>query len=79
MSSLIYSIYGLCTTMERFQLPSAPLVLQFGIHQGQAGRKRVRGTKEERWRGGGGWKARVVRDFISPPSQNGQQAVLPML
>jgi hypothetical protein len=32
--------------MELCQLPTAPLVLKFGIHQGQAGRKRVRGIKE---------------------------------
>jgi hypothetical protein len=32
-----------CTSMELFQLQVAPLlVLKFGIHQEQAGRKRVR-------------------------------------
>jgi hypothetical protein len=39
--------------MELFQLPTAPLVLKFGIHQGQAGRKGVRGVEEEGISGGG--------------------------
>jgi hypothetical protein len=33
--------------MEFFQLQVAPLVLKFGIHQGQAGRKGVRRGEEE--------------------------------
>jgi hypothetical protein len=39
--------------MELFQLQVAPLVLKFGIHQEQAGRKGVRSGEEERMRGGG--------------------------
>jgi hypothetical protein len=35
--------------MELNPLPVAPLVLKFGIHLGQAGRKRVRGVEEEGW------------------------------
>jgi hypothetical protein len=34
--------------MELIQLPVAPLVLKYGIHLGQAGRKGVRGGEEER-------------------------------
>jgi hypothetical protein len=33
--------------MELFQRPVAPLVLKFGIHQEQAGRKGVRRVEEE--------------------------------
>jgi hypothetical protein len=35
--------------MELFQRLVAPLVLKIGIHQGQAGRKGVRGGEEEGW------------------------------
>jgi hypothetical protein len=41
-------IYGLCTSMELFQLSVAPLVLKFGIHKEQAGRKGVRRGEKER-------------------------------
>jgi hypothetical protein len=34
--------------MELFQLQVAPLVLKFGIHQGQTGRKGVSRGEEER-------------------------------
>jgi hypothetical protein len=36
-----------CTCMERFQLQVAPLVLKFGIHQEQAGRKGARRGEED--------------------------------
>jgi hypothetical protein len=39
--SMLLYIYGLCTSMELNPLPVAPLVLKFGIHLGQAGRKGV--------------------------------------
>jgi hypothetical protein len=42
-----------CTCMELFQRLVAPLVLKFGIHHGQTGRKGVRGGEEEGWSGGG--------------------------
>jgi hypothetical protein len=45
-------IYSRCTCMELFQRLVAPLVLKIGIHQGQAGRKGVRGGEEEEWSGG---------------------------
>jgi hypothetical protein len=45
-SSLLY-IYSRCTCMELFQWLLAPLVLKFGIHQGQTGRKGVRRWEEE--------------------------------
>jgi hypothetical protein len=35
--------------MELNPLPVAPLVLKFGIHLGQAGRKGVRWGEEEGW------------------------------
>jgi hypothetical protein len=73
MSSLLYTVYGLCTSMERNPLPKAPLALKFGIHQGQAVRKGVTG---ERKREGVWW---VKSLSISPPSQNGQQSVVLML
>jgi hypothetical protein len=38
--------------MELFQRLVAPLVLKIGIHQGQAGRKAVRGVEDEGWSGG---------------------------
>jgi hypothetical protein len=38
--------------MELFQRLVAPLVLKFGIHQGQAERKGVREGEEEGWSGG---------------------------
>jgi hypothetical protein len=38
--------------MELFQRLVAPLVLKIGIHQGQAGRKGVRGVEEEGRSGG---------------------------
>jgi hypothetical protein len=44
--SLCY-IYSRCTSMELFQLQVAPLVLKFGIHQGQTGRKGVSRREEE--------------------------------
>jgi hypothetical protein len=44
-------------------LPVAPLVLKFGIHLGQAGRKGVRGERKRD--GVGGQKASVVRDFTT--------------
>jgi hypothetical protein len=40
--------------MELFQRLVAPLVLKIGIHQGQAGRKGVRGGEKERDGVGGG-------------------------
>jgi hypothetical protein len=40
-------IYGLCTSMELNPPPVAPLVLKFGIHLRQAGRKGMRGGEEE--------------------------------
>jgi hypothetical protein len=40
-------IYSRCTAMELFQLQVAPLVLKFGIHQEQAGRKGVSRREEE--------------------------------
>jgi hypothetical protein len=36
-----------CTSMELFQRSVAPLVLKFGIHQEQAGRKGVRGGESK--------------------------------
>jgi hypothetical protein len=42
-------IYGLCTSMELIPLPVVPLVLEFCIQLGQAGRKAVRGGVEEGW------------------------------
>jgi hypothetical protein len=45
-SSLPY-IYSRCTYMELFQWSVAPLVLKFGIHQGQVERKGVRRGEEE--------------------------------
>jgi hypothetical protein len=50
-SRLCY-INSRCTCMELFRRLVAPLVLKFGIHQGQAGRKGVRGGEEEGWSGG---------------------------
>jgi hypothetical protein len=46
-------IYGLCTKYIHGAnlLPVAPLVLKFGIHLGEAGRKGVRGGEEEGWSG----------------------------
>jgi hypothetical protein len=38
--------------MELFQRLVAPLALKIGSHQGQAGRKGVRGGEEEGWSGG---------------------------
>jgi hypothetical protein len=38
--------------MELNPLLVVPLVLKFGIHQEQAGRKGVRGGEEEGWSGG---------------------------
>jgi hypothetical protein len=32
-------LYSLCTSMEIFKLPTAPLVLKFGVHQGQGERE----------------------------------------
>jgi hypothetical protein len=40
-------IYSRCTYMELFQRSVAPLLLKFGIHQGQTGRKGVRRGWEE--------------------------------
>jgi hypothetical protein len=49
--------------IKSHQLPVAPLVLKFCIHQEQTGRKGVRGGEEEGRRGGGvRKKARVVKD-----------------
>jgi hypothetical protein len=42
-------MYSRCTCMELFQRLVAPLVFKIGIHQGQAGRKGVRGGEEEGW------------------------------
>jgi hypothetical protein len=39
--------------MELFQRLVAPLVLKIGIHQGQAGRKGVRGERKRDGVGGG--------------------------
>jgi hypothetical protein len=58
-------IHSRCTSMDLFQVQVAPLVLKFGIHQGQAGRKGVSRGKEEGKRGGEGWKASVVWDFTT--------------
>jgi hypothetical protein len=44
--------------MELNPLPVAPLVLKFGIHLKQAGRKGVRGGEEEGWSG-------IVESFSS--------------
>jgi hypothetical protein len=50
--SSIYSSHEISNELN--PLPTAPLVLKFGIHQGQAGRKGVRGGEEEGWSAGGG-------------------------
>jgi hypothetical protein len=45
-------IYSRCTCIELFHWLVAPLVLKIGIHQGQTGRKGVRGGEEKGWSGG---------------------------
>jgi hypothetical protein len=49
--------------MELFQRSVAPLVLKFGIHQGQAGRKGVRRGEEEGM--SRGVAASIVRNFTT--------------
>jgi hypothetical protein len=49
--------------MELNPLPVAPMVLKFGIHLRQAGRKGVRGAREEEEGRSGRVESSVVRHF----------------
>jgi hypothetical protein len=58
----VFSINQSINSRELFQLQVAPLVLKFGIHQGQTWRKGVRGGEEE-GKSGRIESECVVRDF----------------
>jgi hypothetical protein len=64
-------IYGICTSMDLISLPTAPLVLKIGIHQGQAERKGVRG--------GGGVESLSRKRIHLLASAGSMQSLVPML
>jgi hypothetical protein len=65
--------------MELIPLLVAPLVLKFGIHLVQAGRKGVRWEEEEGWSEGVESFSSYGTVENSPPSQIGQQHATLML